>query len=109
MSDASYWDEVVQISLNEAGLTATKDQVLIISGSIEGCVENYLNHTSPGTGRRTADPEVVSLKKRLAEEEAKVPCSKCAGRGHLIVSDQYNFRAHKEGCDACYSTGRVLP
>lgn len=55
MSPRDYWLECVSIALEEAGVSATEEQLQQIAEAVEGCHENYgMSFYSPPTSDRIA-------------------------------------------------------
>lgn len=70
----NYWEEAVAIALEEAGVTATAEQLKYIAESIEGCHDNYGMAMGYDVISNPLDDEVARLKakiRRMEEESAK--------------------------------------
>lgn len=109
MSDAQrdYWTECIEISFEEAGISATTEQIESVAGVVEGCHENYgMAFYQPPAGEYR-DQENALLKRELAIEKEKVICDKCKGRGRII--SQGPCHSSDSECIQCCGEGRHTP
>jgi len=109
MSDAQrdYWTECVEISFEEAGISATPEQIEIVAGGVEGCHENYgMAFYTPPAGEYLRS-EVADLKRQLQAEIDKVLCAECNGRGSITI--QGPIHSSTSSCRKCKGDGRHAP
>jgi len=104
-----YWKECVESALEEAGMTATDEQVSIFAKVIEGGYENYgMSHgydAIPNQVEYRAQQELKKLKDDIERnrrwEASTRPCEECITTG--VVKDVWG-RYMK--CPHCDGTGR---
>ena len=101
-----YWDECVRIGFEENGIHVTDEQIVgmieCIVGSYE-CMDQAFGHDCIGN---PMEDEVKDLKKRLSEEQKKVHCDPCNGRGSITLND--GVRSSTSQCWKCRGEGRHL-
>ena len=81
-----YWDECIKIAFEDAGITATAEQINSVVEAVKGGRENYSIYTGEHTIEHPAVSEAKALKIELAKEKDKRVCNKCWGRGTLTSS-----------------------
>ena len=102
-----YWKECISEALDEAGVIATTEQITTIASIVEGSHENYgmaFGHDCIPNPLRS---ENEKLKKKLRDEQDKILCEVCNGKGKLI-SYGGTFQAESQ-CWKCRGEGRYLP
>lgn len=103
----NYWQEAVSCALDEAGVTATDDQINQIARSIE------ISHDCYGMAHGhdcIPNPTVLEnekLKKELNVERSKVGCPECDGRGSITTSWGTTGRSCTSRCDRCNGEGKI--
>lgn len=106
-----YWIESVESSFGEHGIAATTEQVKAIAADMEGSHETYDMAYGYDVASQNLEDEktrtIESLRKALADEQAKVHCEACRGRGYTVE----NFGAHSSTsrCSRCKGNGRHAP
>ena len=111
MTRDEYWVECVSIALNDAGISASREQILEIAGAVQGCHENigmsFGDDVASANWCASQRREVDDAKKALRHEVEKVVCRSCGGHGRL----KYNAGpwAVNTECDACRGDGKVHP
>lgn len=101
-----YWYEAVEIALNDAGVSASDEQIDLIAGAIKVSHANYsMCHFTPSSNNESE--EVSRLQKELDDEKSKVVCPNCKGAGFHVVF--YGTRSAEFECHKCRGSGRVLP
>lgn len=109
MSD--YWTEHAEIAIDEAGLTATSDQIQTIAGVIESAHEFYgqsMGHDVASVNLRgEREREIQVLADEVERERNKVHCKQCDGKGWITSS--YGFRSSTSQCWKCRGDGRHDP
>ena len=107
MADAhdEYWRECVAIALDEAGVTATAEQIKEIAWAVRGGHENIdLAFYVPENPLKS---ENERLSRKLKWERDLVGCGECGGRGRL---EYYTGPwAVNTKCHACHGGGKVHP
>lgn len=100
-----YWIECVECALDEAGLAATREQIEIMAGVVEGGRENismaFPTPESPYIG------EISNLKRELSIERTKIGCQQCNGRGRITYDS--GFRSVNTECPRCKGEGKHTP
>ncbi len=107
MNTDAYWNEAVSVALDEAGVTATNEQIAAIAGSIQVSHEN-IGMAYP-TPEHPAIREASDLKRELEKERAKVVCPDCKGRGSITTTWGSSGRSSTGRCDTCNGEGYKLP
>ncbi len=99
-----YWTECIETAFEDCDIDATLEQIEAVAGDVEASHDNYgLALYQPSGDHR--DTEIAKLKKALAEERAKVPCSECGGRGRIIT--QGPVHSSNSECYVCDGEGMV--
>lgn len=111
MNRRDYWVEAVESSLEEAGVAATTEQIANVAGDME------ISHQQEGMAfggdvasanlQGAKERELADLRKRLRDEEAKVTCAECRGRGHIV--ENFGTRSFESTCSKCRGAGRHAP
>lgn len=80
-----YWKEHAEIAIDEAGLTATEDQIDTIAGVIESAHEFYgraMGHDVASANYHAQQrSELAKAQRELEQEKQKVLCRECKGGG----------------------------
>lgn len=107
MSDPyfEYWDECISVALEEAGLDATREQIELIAGQVQGAHENYGMAFGHDCIPDPSALEIKRLKKELSREQKRSDCRVCAGTGY----EQYSAGSHwiTATCMNCNGTGSI--
>jgi DnaJ-class molecular chaperone len=109
MNAQPYWVESVTESLEEAGITATADQINMVAENMQ--ISSEQHDTSFGLDvasdnlRQNKDRKIEELYAELAEERDKRPCRKCGGSGSLTTHGPCHSSTSR--CYACNGTGKV--
>jgi hypothetical protein len=103
----SYWEEVVSIALEDAGIKATQAQIESIAGAVEVSHDNYGMAHGHDCIPNPATTELDSIKKKLAEERSKVACKECGGTGFYV--HHFLNRTSSGQCGKCRGEGKHLP
>lgn len=105
-----YWGECIKESFEDAGISASPDQIDTVISWVEGAHENY----SLGTGLDVANANFISDEARELEELKKniekrriweietTPCRSCTTTG--FVRDGWG---RDRTCAACDGKGRI--
>ena len=103
----NYWQEAVEIALQEAGLEATPEQIDCITAEMESSHENYgMAHGYDAIPNPLAS-ELEQAQRELLRERSKVVCKDCGGVGWIVTHGPYHS---SEGqCPTCRGEGRVVP
>lgn len=102
-----YWKECISYALDDAGITATDEQIAIMATVVEGSHENYGMAFGHDCIPNPLAAENTDLKKKLKEEQEKILCEVCSGKGRLI-SYGGSFQSESQ-CWKCRGEGRHLP
>lgn len=106
-----YWIESVESSLEEAGVTATKEQIENIASDMEISSEQQSMANGHDVATKnyhsTKDDEIANLEKMVVSEREKVICKECNGRGRIITQGPYH--SSDSQCSKCRGYGRHDP
>lgn len=100
-----YWQECIAEAFEDAGITATKEQIETVVSWVEGAHENYGMATGSDCIPNPLVLENESLKKELTKERDKVICEECNGKGRIIT--QGPCHSSNSECYKCRGEGRV--
>lgn len=106
----NYWEECISEAFDDAVIEATQEQIQAVANWVEGSHEVYgeaNGHDQIGPSDIDDKREIQQLKNDLKEEQAKILCEECKGRG-VIVSKFVTFESRSD-CYSCKGTGRVSP
>lgn len=104
----NYWQECVAEALDDAGVAATKEQIATITSWVQGAHENYgMAHGHDAIPNPLLE-ENARLGKALKDEQNKVTCKECNGKGSIVTSCGPT-RSASSGCWKCKGEGRHLP
>lgn len=105
MTRKEYWAECLSEAFDEAGITATAEQIRICSEIVEGARQEI------GMAfHQPASPyprEIKMLEAKLKAEREKVGCLPCNGRGRIV--DQAGPWATNTQCWKCHGEGKHAP
>lgn len=102
-----YWEECISEAFDDAGITASEDQINTVASWVEGAHENYGMAHGHGCIPNPLENENRELKRRLDEECDKVTCRECNGKGW--IEENFGFRSIEYQCSKCRGEGRHLP
>jgi hypothetical protein len=110
MSANEYWESCIAEALDDAGITASKEQIEIIAGWVEGAHDNYSTAMGydviPNPVIYQAEKELARIKKAQADNDQWIrstnPCKRCTTTGWVIDGWGRDMR-----CDYCDGKGRV--
>lgn len=99
----SYWEEAVELSLEEAGVVATAKQIKAVAEDMGYAEDTH----GMATGNDVADAnlsaergsQLASLRRELREEREKVRCTVCLGRGSITSGGVYPIAVKCKKCD----------
>jgi len=102
-----YWHEAVSIALEEAGVSATAEQLETIAGDMEVCHENYGMAHGHDCIPNPLQTELDKVSSELDKERSRIYCETCHGKGYLIT---YGGTLQSESeCWRCHGEGRYIP
>ena len=100
-----YWAECVSEALDEAGITATPQQISMVAEYVSGAHDNYgMAHGHDCIPNPLAG-EVKQLKTALDIEKRKVVCPDCRGTGTVYSTGPYHCSTSQ--CSSCRGDGKV--
>lgn len=106
-----YWTEHASIAMDEAGITATSEQLDKIAAVIESAHEFYGqmhgHDVADANFRDEQRKKTADAERALKREQDKVFCRECNGNGYTIVS--YGSRSGESQCWKCGGAGRHDP
>jgi len=76
----NYWNECIEAAFDEAGITATKEQIEAVADCVQGAHENYGIYMGYDAIPSPLKLENEDLKKKLDKERNKQICPKCKGK-----------------------------
>ena len=108
-----YWKCCIEESFEDAGITATKEQISTVVEWVEGAFENY----GLATGNDVASQnlaaskrdEIEKAERELERERNKVHCTNCDGTGRSVTSWGSSGRSADSQCVKCRGNGRHDP
>jgi len=107
MSD--YWTDCISEAFDDAGLSATSEQIDIVASWAEGAHEHFgmaMGHDVASSNfRAEQDSKIEKLERELQKEQNKRGCTKCRGHGYFI--ENYGTRSGQTECHHCGGTGKV--
>lgn len=106
-AQSQYWVEAVECALDEAGVTATDEQILDIAAAVEGAHECYGMAFYQPSSHDVYGPRLKELERKLAIEKSKTVCPECVGRGYLTSYGPYH--SSTSSCFKCNGEGKVVP
>lgn len=108
MADARqiYWEEAVEISLDEEWITATKEQIKRIACGMQSAAENQSQAFGWDCIPNPVELELKETKRKLSIEQEKIICPRCKGKGRLI--DDGPVQSSNSECWNCHGEGRLL-
>lgn len=99
-----YWTECVSEAFEDAGISATKEQIKTVASCVEVAHENYgMVHGYDAIPNPLA-LENDNLKRELRKEQDKVICEECQGKGRIITAGPYHSSDSR--CWKCRGEGR---
>ena len=102
-----YWQECIEEAFEDAGITATREQVATVVETVEGAHDNYSMAHGHECIPNPLLEENKQLSRELRKEIDKVLCPDCNGRGR-ITSQGPSFSTNSECCK-CRGKGRYSP
>ena len=104
---SEYWTECICEAFEDAGLTATDEQIATVASWVDGAHEYYgMAHGHECIPNPLLE-ETARLTRELKVEREKVHCRNCNGRGRIISygpSHSSDF-----DCWICHGEGRHAP
>ncbi len=102
-----YWEECIAGAFEEAGISATKEQIEMVVSWVDGAHENYGMAFGHDCIPSPIALENKELKKELKKERDKISCDECKGVGYT-VSYGGTFQSTSQ-CTKCRGEGKVSP
>lgn len=107
MTAIDYWAECLANAAEGAGIDLTSDQIKTLADAVADGHENYgMAFHTPPAGEHLVS-EIAQLKRRLQDEQAKVQCVSCRGRGRIVSQGPYHNSSSQ--CSKCGGEGRHAP
>lgn len=100
-----YWEECVSEAFDDAGITATKEQIDTVASWVEGAHDNFGMAHGYDAIPNHYEIENEKLRRELRREQDKVICSECNGKGRLVSPGPYH--SSESDCWKCRGEGRV--
>lgn len=103
----NYWQECIGCAFDEAGLSASEEQIKSIAKNVEfahnmyGEAHGYEHIPNP------IQLENDKLKKKLKFEEEKITCPECKGKRSLTTHGPYHSAT--SSCFLCKGDGKIHP
>lgn len=105
MSD--YWKDAVGEALDDAQVQATSEQIDTIAGWMQSAYDNYGMAHGHDCIPNPLQTENDRLSKRLKEEQEKVFCLECNGRGSITTYGPHHNATSR--CHVCNGEGKHKP
>lgn len=99
-----YWEECIAEAFEDAGITATKDQIGTVVCWVEGAHDNFSMAHGHDCIPNPLKGENDSLRRELTKERDKVLCGECGGRGRIISHGPVH--SSDSECSQCRGEGR---
>lgn len=103
----AYWTECVSQAMDDCGLLATPEQIESIAEAVEIGHENYGVAHGYDCIPNPDKLEIVKLEKALREEQEKIVCPDCNGKG--IEVSYGGTRMSVSACFWCRGEGKRKP
>lgn len=100
-----YWKECIEIAFEDAGITATKEQIELVAGAVEGGHENYGMAFGHDCIPNPLLHENKQLEKQLEKERNAEHCKTCNGVGR--VTTYFGVRSSNSDCHKCNGKGKI--
>lgn len=109
MNKLEDWEEAVTEIFDEAGITATPEQIKTVSKNIIDVNDVYYESSGDSVSTRnwSADMQnkIEDLKQQLQTEKEKITCVACGGEGSIISHGPAHGSIST--CYKCKGTGRI--
>ncbi|MDP1772758.1 MAG: hypothetical protein Q8L15_10780 [Methylobacter sp.] len=102
-----YWKECISEAFDDAGITATDEQIGIVASWAQGARENYGMAHGHDCIPNPVREENEKLKRQLEKERQKKTCPVCDGKGRITTQGPHH--SGNSGCWGCGGEGRVDP
>jgi hypothetical protein len=99
----NYWEECILEAFEDAGISATDEQINIVVEWISGAHENYGMAHGYDAIPNPLITEIKNLKNELKKEKNKTICKECNGKGSVISHGPYHYS--ESNCHYCNGTG----
>jgi len=103
----NYWKECISEAFEDAGISATPEQILTVTNWVEGAHDNYGMAHGYDCIPNPLQEENNKLSLALKKEREKVHCEKCNGKGRIITYG--GTRSSDSECWQCHGEGRYIP
>ncbi len=100
-----YWKECVSEAFEDAGISATTEQINIVASWVQGARENYGQAHGYDCIPNPAVEENKKLKLELEKEREKIICTQCGGAGRITSHGPYHSATGP--CWKCGGEGKV--
>lgn len=104
---SEYWEECINEAFADIGIIADDKQIAEMVDWVKGAHENYGMAHGHDCIPNPLENENKDLKKKLKDEQDKITCPACNGRG-IDISYGGTFQATSQ-CFKCKGEGRILP
>lgn len=99
-----YWQECIAEAFEDAGIQATQEQIDTVANWVEGAHENYGMAHGHDAIPNPLVLENEKLRRQMKEEEDKIICPECKGKGRIITRGPYH--GSDSECSRCRGEGR---
>ena len=101
----NYWEECIKEAFEDAGITASKEQIDTVVSWVDGAHENYGMAHGYDAIPNPLRSELDETKRALEKERSKVQCEQCNGRGRIISYGPHH--SSNSQCLKCRGEGKV--
>jgi DnaJ-class molecular chaperone len=101
----NYWKECIEEAFEEAGVSASKEQIIQVAEFCSGAHETYGQYSGEEFIPNPMVEEVKKLKMQLNIEKEKVGCQRCNGRGSYDIAVGSSHWSPEE-CPQCRGEGK---
>lgn len=100
-----YWKVCISEAFEDAGITATDEQISTVASWVEGAHDNYGMARGYNNISDPRDSENERLKRELEKERDKITCPDCNGSGRIVTHGPvHSSNMH---CSKCNGEGRI--
>lgn len=101
----NYWNECIAEAFEDAGITATDDQINIVADWVEGAHDNYGMAYGHDCIPNPLKEENERLLREIKKERDKIHCEECNGRGRITTQGPHH--SSNSECWKCMGEGRI--
>jgi DnaJ-class molecular chaperone len=101
----NYWKECIEEAFDDAGISATEEQINTVADWVKGAHDNYGMAFGHDCISNPLENENKRLTQELKKEKNKTICDKCNGKGSITTHGPCHSATSL--CYKCNGDGRV--